>query len=87
MPPKREHVSRDMRASSPALPAVAGVDASRVRRLGDGTFPPGCRVLHATFGEGKVTHSEGEGPKQKLTVIFPTLGQKVIVARFVEPLG
>jgi hypothetical protein len=48
-------------------------------------FPPGTRVRHATFGEGKVLASEGEGVRRKLTVRFPELQEpKVIVARFVE---
>ncbi len=48
-------------------------------------FPPGTRVRHSTFGEGKVVASEGEGVRRKLTVRFPELPEpKVIVARFVE---
>jgi DNA helicase-2/ATP-dependent DNA helicase PcrA len=50
------------------------------------TFPPGTRVLHATFGEGRVVGSDGAGTRQKLTIQFPKIGQKVIVARFVERL-
>ncbi|MEO1481428.1 MAG: 3'-5' exonuclease, partial [Myxococcota bacterium] len=51
---------------------------------GDGGFPAGTRVYHATFGEGVVLSSEGAGRRQKLTVDFPSVGQKVIVARFVD---
>jgi DNA helicase-2/ATP-dependent DNA helicase PcrA len=48
-------------------------------------FPPGTPVRHATFGEGKVLASEGEGVRRKLTVRFTGLPEpKVIVARFVE---
>jgi hypothetical protein len=42
--------------------------------------------LHATFGEGRVMGSDGAGARQKLTITFPQVGQKVIVARFVERL-
>ncbi len=51
---------------------------------GDGGFPAGQRVAHASFGEGVVMSSEGAGKRQKLTVDFPSVGRKVIVARFVE---
>ncbi|MEO0814285.1 MAG: 3'-5' exonuclease, partial [Myxococcota bacterium] len=51
---------------------------------GDGGFPAGQRVNHASFGEGVVVSSEGSGKRQKLTVDFPSVGRKVIVARFVD---
>ncbi|MBI5511251.1 MAG: UvrD-helicase domain-containing protein [Deltaproteobacteria bacterium] len=44
----------------------------------------GSRVHHSTFGEGRVLASDGEGPRRKLTIDFPGVGRKVIVARFVE---
>ncbi len=48
-------------------------------------FPPGTRVRHATFGEGKVFSSEGEGVRRRLTIDFPEIpARKTIVARFVE---
>ena len=49
-------------------------------------FAPGTRVLHATFGEGRVIASDGAGARRKLTIEFPVAGRKVIVARFVEPM-
>ena len=70
-------------APTPAAEAPLG----RVRHLGDGAFCVGKRVLHATFGEGCVVAADGHGPRQKLTVEFATLGRKVIVARFVEPVS
>ncbi len=60
-------------------PAARGQD--------DAGFPPGTRVLHATFGEGEVVASDGAGTRRKLTVRFPEAGQKGIVARFVERLA
>ena len=51
---------------------------------GDDGFARGARVYHASFGEGSVIESEGTGPRQKLTIEFPTVGRKVIVARFVD---
>ena len=47
---------------------------------------PGTRVNHATFGEGQVLASDGSGKAEKLTIQFPGVGKKVIVARFVEPI-
>ena len=52
----------------------------------DDAFSPGSAVTHATFGEGRVVRSEGRGKQRKLTVEFPEVGRKVIVARFVQPL-
>lgn len=50
-------------------------------------FAIGMRVYHRSFGEGDVVGIEGSGRGQRLTVVFPDLGQKTIVARFVERLG
>jgi DNA helicase-2/ATP-dependent DNA helicase PcrA len=46
----------------------------------------GGRVRHATFGEGRVVARQGDGPNAKLTVMFPSVGAKVVVARFLETL-
>ena len=46
----------------------------------------GQRIFHATFGEGTVMTSQGKGRDEKLTVNFPNIGHKIIVARFVEPI-
>ncbi len=48
------------------------------------SYSPGTRITHATFGEGQVVSSDGVGRGEKLTVQFPGVGRKVIVARFVE---
>jgi DNA helicase II / ATP-dependent DNA helicase PcrA len=62
-----------------APPALRAQPAARA-----GGFRPGTRVFHASFGEGRVVGSEGDGPREKLTIDFPTVGRKVIVARFVD---
>lgn len=49
-------------------------------------FHTGASVSHATFGVGQVVASDGDGQKRKLTIQFPQVGRKVIVARFVQPL-
>jgi len=54
------------------------------RDEGDAAFLPGTRVFHKTFGEGEVLQTDGAGKRQKLTIEFPGIGRKVIVARYVE---
>jgi len=48
-------------------------------------FVPGGRVRHRQFGIGKVLESEGQGSDARLTVQFPGVGIKRIVARYVDP--
>jgi DNA helicase-2/ATP-dependent DNA helicase PcrA len=47
-------------------------------------FHLGQKVRHATYGEGEVRGVTGNGRDLKLTVYFPSVGPKTIVARFVE---
>ncbi len=47
-------------------------------------FHLGQRVRHPMFGEGEVRGFTGSGRELKLTVYFPSIGPKTIVARFVE---
>jgi DNA helicase-2/ATP-dependent DNA helicase PcrA len=60
--------------SSPR-PALAPADEA-------GDFRPGARVRHPLFGVGTVLRREGGGDELKLTVTFPGLGAKKLVARF-----
>jgi DNA helicase-2/ATP-dependent DNA helicase PcrA len=50
----------------------------------EGIFRMGQRVRHPKFGEGEVRGFTGSGADLKLTVYFPKVGPKTIVARFVE---
>jgi DNA helicase-2/ATP-dependent DNA helicase PcrA len=50
----------------------------------ESTFRLGQRVRHPKFGEGEVRGFTGTGNDLKLTVYFPTVGPKTIIARFVE---
>ena len=52
----------------------------------ESTFRLGQRVRHPKFGEGEVRGFTGTGADLKLTVYFPSVGPKTIVARFVELL-
>jgi DNA helicase-2/ATP-dependent DNA helicase PcrA len=45
-------------------------------------FQPGARVRHPLFGVGTVLRSDGAGDDLKLTVSFPAVGPKRLVARF-----
>jgi len=50
----------------------------------ESTFRLGQRVRHPKFGEGEVRGFTGSGSDLKLTVYFPRVGPKTIIARFVE---
>jgi len=45
-------------------------------------FRPGVRVRHPLFGVGTVLRREGDGDALKLTVSFPGVGAKKLVARY-----
>jgi DNA helicase-2/ATP-dependent DNA helicase PcrA len=47
-----------------------------------GALRPGVRVRHPLFGVGTVLRREGAGEDLKLTVSFPAVGAKKLVARF-----
>jgi DNA helicase-2/ATP-dependent DNA helicase PcrA len=58
----------------PELPPPVPTDLAGLR--------PGARVRHPMFGRGTVVRSDGAGDDLKLTVSFPGLGAKRLVARF-----
>jgi len=62
-------------AAAPAAEATGTAVASEELR-------PGVRVRHPLFGVGTVLRREGEGDDLKLTVSFPGVGAKKLVARF-----
>ncbi len=49
---------------------------------GGAELRPGARVRHPLFGIGTVLRREGEGDELKLTVSFPAVGAKKLVARY-----
>lgn len=55
-------------------------------RGGSGDLAPGSQVWHNTFGTGTVVESDGGGTQARLTIRFPEVGTKRVVARFVRPL-
>jgi len=60
--------------SAPAAANPAGASTT--------AFKPGARVRHPLLGVGTVVRCEGGGDDLKLTVSFPGLGAKKLVARF-----
>jgi len=48
-------------------------------------FAAGDRVLHASLGEGLVRGCDGSGFDAKVTVVFPGIGEKRVIARFLRP--
>jgi len=51
-----------------------------------GGFRKGMRVKHEKFGVGRVESVEPQGSDLRLTVYFPAVGQKRLMAGFVRPV-
>jgi len=72
----------------------ASAPANAVRRRQAGPAPGkswsvGDRVLHASFGEGEITHTFGSGEKVSIAVKFAGMGPKILDPRLapIQPLG
>ena len=52
------------------------------RQVPPGAIRPGVRVRHPLFGVGTVLRREGDGDDFKVTVSFPGVGAKKLVARY-----
>jgi DNA helicase-2/ATP-dependent DNA helicase PcrA len=74
------------RAERPAWarerPAAATSDAPPAATVDDAAIRPGIKVRHPLFGVGTVLRREGEGADFKVTVSFPGVGAKKLVARY-----
>ncbi|MXW93705.1 MAG: AAA family ATPase, partial [Rhodospirillaceae bacterium] len=70
----RKRIARDR-------PVIIDGEANLIRSGGDSAFRQGHQVRHEKFGKGVVKTAEGD----KLTVIFESVGEKKVIARFVEP--
>lgn len=68
----------------PPKPAAAATSAPRKSRPSESW--KGRNVIHAVFGVGRVEAQEGDGPEARLLIVFPQVGKKKIVARFVRPM-
>jgi len=68
----------------------AGAPANAVRRRAPArSWAVGDRLLHASFGEGFITHLFGSGEKVSIAVKFEGMGPKILDPRLapIEPLG
>ncbi len=70
----RKRIAREM-------PVIIDGEANLIRSGGASAFGQGDPVRHEKFGKGVVKRAEGD----KLTVIFESVGEKKVIARFVEP--
>jgi len=50
-----------------------------------GGLQVGVKLRHASFGVGEVRAWQGAGAELKVTMRFPTVGVKTILARFLSP--
>ena len=73
------HRAREAMPSAP--PASASDGAAPGAALAQ-ALRPGARVRHPLFGKGTVLRREGEGDDLKVTVSFPGVGAKKLVARY-----
>jgi len=71
-----------VRQAPPGSAATAAAPERTGTALAGDDFRPGVRVRHPLFGVGTVLRREGEGDDLKLTVSFPGVGAKKLVARF-----
>jgi len=53
--------------------------------MSDGQPGPGMSVMHRSFGRGKIKQIRGDGPEARITVFFPKVGEKTVIARFLTP--
>jgi DNA helicase II / ATP-dependent DNA helicase PcrA len=65
-----------------ARPAAPVGDAPAPALEDAGAIRPGVRVRHPLFGVGTVLRREGDGADFKVTVSFPGVGAKKLVARY-----
>jgi DNA helicase-2/ATP-dependent DNA helicase PcrA len=74
MAPRREERTYEWKAPKLQPPPVPAGAFDEMRA--------GVRVRHPLFGVGTVLRREGEGDDLKLTVSFPGVGAKKLVARY-----
>lgn len=77
-----------------AIGGEAGIPSNAVRRRRSAPAPGrawsvGDRVVHASFGEGEITHTFGSGEKVSIAVKFSGMGPKILDPRLapIEPLN
>ncbi len=78
----RKSLRPEAKKSAPTRTAGAQTSHRVVYDEGEVQIVPGVRVLHGSFGEGKVLAVEGQGDRAAATVFFPDVGQKKLRLRF-----
>ena len=68
----------DGKASSPSNGSSSGRPS---------TVSPGTTVSHSRFGVGEVLSISGDGDKARVTIDFPTVGEKKVIRKFLKILG
>ncbi|MFO0578287.1 MAG: ankyrin repeat domain-containing protein [Polyangia bacterium] len=79
-------VMRALNEAGTAPPAPAQAAAPAPPATG-GELVVGGAVSHPKFGRGRILRLAGSGDDTKLTIDFGAAGSKVLLARFVKPLG
>jgi len=82
-PPAGEYVERDPDATHGGDDFDQRPAAARLRPPGGRL---GVRVRHENFGEGLVVSTRGTGPDARVDVMFPGVGLKKVLARYLDPI-
>jgi len=60
------------------------ISRTRITYEKSGRYKVGQKVIHSSFGEGLIKKVEGSGDDAKVTVFFPSVGDKKIIASYLE---
>ena len=78
----RSQQGEDSPEQAPLQPAAAQGMFRTMEPEGPGSFRPGTRVLHPTFGTGVIRRCEGRPENLKLHIAFDRHGPKAVYARY-----
>jgi DNA helicase-2/ATP-dependent DNA helicase PcrA len=81
-PPRRNPFSSALRPYAPAAAPTTPLAVTGASHGSGQELRPGVRVRHPLFGVGTVLRLEGAGDELKVTVSFPAVGAKKLVARY-----
>jgi DNA helicase-2/ATP-dependent DNA helicase PcrA len=80
--PKKQQPVSPMSRPTPAPKPVEPTRQLVYDDVEGGQIVTGMKVLHETFGQGKVLSVEGAGERAKATIYFKDVGQKKLVLKF-----
>jgi DNA helicase II / ATP-dependent DNA helicase PcrA len=84
-PPKREYLSNDQQPTSKRLTQLKQAMARPSFEADDpNAIGVGSKIEHQRFGQGIVTHVEGEGSNKKATVNFKHSGERQLLLKFAK---